>query len=102
MNKIILGISIIILFCCCKTSVVKKNCVSSTQEAMNIAEKEWLKVYGQKIYDNKPFTAKLMNDSIWVVEGTFYQDSIFSKRGGVPYAEINAIDCNVIKLTHGK
>lgn len=72
-------------------------CIGSQKKAIELAEKEWLKVYGNNIYIKKPFIAKLRYDSIWVVEGT-----LNTEKGGVPYIEINANNCSIIKMTHGK
>lgn len=74
----------------------KKKCVSDSEKAIEIAEQKWLSIYGERIYDKKPFNAKLI-DNIWIVEGTLH----YSK-GGVPYAEINADNCEIIKVSHGK
>lgn len=101
-KKEILVIFITTLLCCCKAHTAKDKCVADADQAIAIAEKEWLKLYGNKIYNKKPFSTKIVNDSIWVVEGTIIQDSLFSKRGGVPYAEINAQNCKILKVAHGK
>jgi len=101
LNKII-AINLFAILCCCKTNTVKTNCVSNSEDAVYIAEKEWLKTYGSAIYSKKPFFAELINDSIWIVKGTIKQDSLFSKRGGVPYIEISKKDCKIVKVTHGK
>ncbi|WP_370899428.1 NTF2 fold immunity protein [Chryseobacterium gossypii] len=29
-----------------------------------------IEIYGKKIYNRKPFVARMKNDSIWIVEGT--------------------------------
>lgn len=58
--------------------------VPNDTTAIKIAEAIWLPIYGEKIYKKKPFVAKLINDKIWVVEGTLKNYML----GGVPYAEI--------------
>ena len=63
-----------------------------------LVEKEWVKIYGNKIYDKKPFIIKIKNDSIWSVEGTLPEDFY----GGVPYAEINIKTFEISNITHGK
>jgi hypothetical lipoprotein len=63
-----------------------------------LAEREWVKIYGNKIYSNKPFIVKIKNDSIWSVEGTLPVDF----DGGVPYAEINIKTFEISNITHGK
>ena len=44
--------------------------VPDEETAIRIAEAVWLPIYGNDIYNSKPFHAKLISDSIWVVEGT--------------------------------
>lgn len=93
-------ITIITFSCNKQTSNNNHNqelCIENQKEATELAEKEWLKVYGKNINKKKPFKAKLENDSIWIVEGALHTDL-----GGVPYAEINAKTCEIIKITHGK
>lgn len=93
-------ITIITFSCSTQTSNNNHNqelCIENQKEAIELVEKEWLKVYGENIFKKKPFKAKLKNDSIWIVEGTLH-----TQKGGVPYAEINAKTCEVIKITHGK
>lgn len=87
--------------CSSNQEVIKANntyCLNTSTKAIEQAEKRWLEIYGTSINSKKPFTAKLINDTIWIIEGTL------SKResGGVPYAEINAKNCEFIKITHGK
>lgn len=72
-------------------------CVENKEKAIEIAEKEWLKVYGNTIFKKKPFVANLKNDSIWIVNGTLH-----TQKGGVPHAEINAKNCEILKISHGK
>ena len=74
----------------------KNNC--SPKDAIIIAEREWIKLFGEGIKEKKPFTATLKSDSIWVIQGTL--PSNFD--GGVPYAEINAKTCQILEISHGK
>jgi NTF2 fold immunity protein len=101
--KIVLIFILLLIINACNSNqpVINANqayCLKNSEEAVSLAEKKWLEIYGVGINDKKPFIAKLINDSIWVVEGSL---SNF-KNGGVPYAEINAINCKFIKITHGK
>ena len=65
--------------------------------AMKIAEAVWLPIYGQEIYTQMPFKAKLIEGKIWQVEGTL-KDAL----GGVPVAQIRKSDGKIILVTHGK
>lgn len=65
--------------------------------AIKIAEAIWLPIYGNKIFNNKPFIADLRGDSVWVVQGT-----LKSGKGGVPYIEIQKSDCKILKVIHEK
>ena len=72
--------------------------VPDESTAIRVAEAIWLPIYGKSIYTKRPFTARLENDSIWVVEGTLEEDH----HGGVPYIEIQKSDCKILMVTHGK
>ncbi len=99
-------IAIIIMFSICtgcadkkpKILLDKSLCLNSEVDAIKMAEKEWYKIYGENIYKKKPFVAELKNDSIWIIKGTLPENY----DGGVPYAEINAKDCKILKITHSK
>ncbi|MCB0539808.1 MAG: YbbC/YhhH family protein [Bacteroidetes bacterium] len=76
-----------------------KNYVPNELTAKKIAEAILIPIYGEEqIEDEKPFKAKLVNDSIWVVEGTQKEVSL----GGVFYIEIQKSNCTILKVTHGK
>ena len=72
--------------------------VPNEETAIRIAEAVWLPIYGSLIYGSRPFKARLVDDSIWVVEGTLPEGSV----GGTPYAEIQRKDGKVLKVIHGK
>ena len=74
------------------------NYVANEETSKKIAEAIWLPIYGEKIYDQKPYLATLLDDEIWVVKGTLPE----GKRGGVAYIEIQKSDCKILKVTHGK
>lgn len=99
-NKFIVLLIIIISISSCKNKIEldKRYCSNNENSAIKIAEKEWLEIYGKGIYNKTPFVATLKNDTIWIVEGTLPENS----DGGVPYAEINAKTCEILKITHGK
>jgi len=75
----------------------KDGYVPNAETAVKVAEAIWLPIYGDKIYNNKPFKATLRNNEVWVVEGTLH-----NQRGGIPYAEIQKKDCKVLRVIHSK
>ena len=44
--------------------------VPNARTAVAIAEAVWLPIFGMDIYDDWPFVAELVDDSIWVVKTT--------------------------------
>jgi hypothetical protein len=43
------------------------NYVPDVKTAKKIAEAIWLPIYGEKIYNEKPYKVSLRGDSVWVV-----------------------------------
>lgn len=80
----------------------EKPCLTDGNQAIAIAEKEFIRVYGEQVMEQKPFVATLVKDTVWVVKGTFHNNSTKTRRGGVARAEINANNCQIIKIIHGK
>lgn len=39
--------------------------------AKKIAEAVWLPLYGKEVLNQRPYSAKLIGDSVWVVKGVF-------------------------------
>lgn len=82
--------------------------VPDAETAIKVAEAIWLPIYGERIYQKKPFKARLKSSNVWIVEGTLQMDSAVGARsisitvGGVPYIEIQKSDCKILKVTHGK
>ena len=76
---------------------VKDGYVPNKETAIKIAEALWLPVYGDKIYNSKPFVADLRDGKVWIVQGTLH-----AQKGGVPYIEIQKSDSKVLKMYHGK
>jgi hypothetical protein len=70
--------------------------VPNAEAAKKIAESVWLPIYGEDIYHNKPFKAKLSKNKIWIVEGT-----VHASHGGAPYIEIRKKDGKILKVTYG-
>ncbi len=76
----------------------EKGCIPDEETAMHIAEVVWLSVYGNSIYEKKPFRVELLGDSLWVVVGSLPANML----GGVPYIEIQKKDCKILGIGHGK
>jgi NTF2 fold immunity protein len=104
-----IGISIFSNFHISKT----RDYVPNEATAIKIAEAVWLPIYGNKIYENKPFIAKLNSDSsIWYVRGSLPISKVTIDRdgyetikmsvGGVPEIYINKVDGKILKVFHGK
>jgi NTF2 fold immunity protein of polymorphic toxin system component len=66
--------------------------------AKKIAEAVWLPIYGSSILDERPYKARAVGNSVWVIEGTLER----GKSGGTAYIEIRMNDCKVLNVTHGK
>jgi hypothetical protein len=81
--------------------------ISSADKAVKIAEKELLKTYGESIYKDKPFIAKLEDNQIWLISGTLKMSkdrktNLITTTGGVPYIRISAKNCKVLQIGHTK
>lgn len=74
-----------------------KDIVPDETTAIKVAEAIWLPIYGERIYSQKPYVVKLINNNNWEVTGTLH-----SKKGGVAYIRIRKKDCKILKVTHGK
>lgn len=102
MRITILFIIICTIFSCAekqkKIILEKSLCLNNEDDAIGLAEKEWLKIYGEDIHKQRPFNVHIKNDSIWVIEGTLQNNY----EGGTAYIEINSKDCKVLNIYHGK
>jgi len=67
--------------------------------AVQIAQKAWLKKFGNRVDLSKPYYAILKNDLMWVVKGTLHTSF---NRGGTPYALIDRRTGRVLLNTHTK
>jgi hypothetical protein len=75
-----------------------KGFIPDAQTAEKIAEAVWIPIYGKDRVDSKkPFTSKLSNNSVWIVQGT-----VKTEKGGAPYIEIQKNDGKILKVLHGK
>ncbi len=92
-----------IIFSCSVTKLNKNNMqsidyVPNEETAIRIAEAIWYPIYGENIYNQKPYVVSLIDNNIWVVNGTLPE----KMRGGVAYIEIQKSDCKILKVTHGR
>ena len=60
--------------------------------AKKIAEAVWLPIYGTSVLDEKPYQARIIGDSVWIVEGVLDH----GKSGGTAYIEIRMKDGTVL------
>lgn len=72
--------------------------VPNAATAIKIAEAVLPNIYGEQVNEKKPFKATLVDESIWVINGTLPSDM----DGGVPHIEIQKSDGRIIKIIHGK
>jgi hypothetical protein len=84
----------------------KEDCVPNEEAAIKIAEAIWYPIYGESIYEKKPYEITQKN-GIWIVRGTIQRPKITDTTititcGGVPYIEIRKADCKILKICHGK
>ncbi len=96
--------SVALSFCC---AVLSQNKVTDSAEAIKIAEKVLVNIYGKKqIESERPFKAKLEN-GVWTVWGTLHckdgnGDETEVCVGGVASARIAAKNGRVISTMHTK
>jgi hypothetical protein len=75
-----------------------KNYVPDEKTAISIAEAVWLPIFGEKIYNSKPFIATLDTiKMIWTVKGT-----LNAYKGGVPYIQLQKSDAKIVTVYHTK
>ncbi len=79
------------------TFVPEQGYVPDAKTAIMIAEAVWLPIYGNGIYEKKPFVAKLQGE-IWVIQATLPNEML----GGVPVAEISKKSGEILRISHGK
>ena len=77
--------------------VPEKGVVPDKITAIRVAEAIWLPIYGEGIYDKRPFMAGL-EKGIWIVYGTLPK----GMKGGVPVIEISKSDGKILRISHGK
>ena len=70
--------------------------VPDASTAKKIAEAIWLPIYAKAVLDEKPYKARIVGDSVWIVEGTLGQ----GMTGGTAYIEISVKTGTILKVTH--
>ncbi|MEP7076882.1 MAG: YbbC/YhhH family protein [Acidobacteriota bacterium] len=76
----------------------KTGYVSNEQEAVEIAVRSWVPIYGKdQIENEKPYVAELKNE-IWTVTGSLPKDWV----GGVAIARISQKDGKILETGHTK
>lgn len=80
----------------------KDGIVPDKETAARIAEAIWIPVYGEKdIYEERPYEAHLLNDSVWIVRGSLF-DPNNEVRGGTAYIAISKKDGRILQMLHEK
>jgi hypothetical protein len=95
-----LALIITIILCLSLKSMKKQECnyVPNEETAIKIAEAILTPIYGKEVLEKRPFTAKLIKNKFWRVEGTMSLDEL----GGIPIVEIQKNDCKILSVTHTK
>ncbi len=68
------------------------------EKILVIGEEIAFKEYGDVIKSELPLKAKLVGDSLWVIEGTLHEGA----DGGTVYIELRRRSNEVLKITHYK
>lgn len=90
----------------CNDSAKKKNTTElpktsedvEREKVLKIGEEIAFKEYGDVIKNELPLKAKLVGDSVWIIEGTLAKGA----DGGTVYIEIRRGDNELLKITHYK
>ena len=103
-RKLLLVILSIVLFTDCAHKEDHIECdpsqgyVPDSTTAVQLAQIFFVRVYGEKVLEKKPFIAVLKNGKIWMVDGTLEK----GMDGGVPHIEIQKSDGKILAIYHGK
>lgn len=76
----------------------QKDCVPDEQTAIKIAEAIWYPLYGDDIYNEKPYNV-ILEDGFWIVTGSLPDSTWY---GGVAYIKFKKSDCQVVDVYHTK
>lgn len=103
MKSILLIITITILAISCNSSkntyYPQDGFVPNKETAIKIAEAVWLPIFGEDIYRQQPYKAKIEN-GIWKIEGSLVESDEKVIVGGTAYIEIVQKDGRIIKVSH--
>jgi len=95
---IILIVSSITLLYAKKSDDRHRDYVPDEETATKIAEVIWVRIYGQTIYNEKPFIVHLNDNGVWTVSGNLPSGD--EGVGGVAHIEIQKYDCEILKVYH--
>ena len=91
LNKLLPFIIFMLISCKSNDNLANRNrennYVPNKETAIKIAEAIWLPIYGETIYEKKPYVVELIDNKIWRVKGTLKMEEV----GGVPIIEIQKI-----------
>jgi len=76
----------------------KDGFVPDSKTAIDVAKVILPNIYGKDVLKEKPFTCKLIGDTVWIVEGSLPK----GWDGGVAHIEIRKSDCKILNVIHGK
>lgn len=76
----------------------KTNTDIEKEKVLKLGERIAFQEYGDVIKNELPLRAKLVGDSLWILEGTLPKGSV----GGTVYIEMRKNDNKVLKITHYK
>lgn len=82
---------------------ISTNYVPDEETAKKIAEAIWLPIFGERILEQRPYNATLVND-MWIVKGLMPPPCRNNPdcRGGTAYIKIRKSDCKILKVEHGR
>jgi hypothetical protein len=84
------------------SSLNPANCIPDSISAVNFAKLKWEEKFGKEIFDRGPFSAKMLNDSIWFVSSS--EESVRNPGpktinfGGILSIQIRKRDCEVLYI----
>ena len=107
MSKIPFIVSLIILFSNCNNnnSSIKvynftDGFIPDERVATKVAEAILPSFYGNDVLNERPFSVKLVGDTVWLVDRTLASGK--STNGGTAHVEIRKKDGTILKMIHGK